>query len=269
MKKNQPHTDENLSNDHSFSDVLPEENKFAEWLTLYYKELGLGLAVFVAILVAFLIYSARNSVKAETDYLAAQNNYHIFQTGDSADSAAAFNELQEVINRRPELNAKYDGIIAQEFINTHHPDQAEKYALLTFQRTADDNLQYYTDYAKTTLLIGKQNYEEALKNANELKSKMLNDAIIADQDPKRQPFGDTLFAYNLIRIAMLDQQMTLSQEELKAWEELKMYAGLSKAPSGFKFLHPLAIQILFSNFEDGKASLKNYIESREKMLKAN
>lgn len=250
---------------------LSEDNRFIQWISQHGLNVLYGLLAVIAIVVIGYRLLYGGGSKGESDYYNAENDYQVFAknvaSGSTVEAKEQLTKLQAIIQDHPELHAKYDGLLAQGLLNLGDVAEAQPYAARTLERTRDDKLPFYSDYASTTLLIAQQNFSDALKKAEELKQKMLDNAAAAGNDAGKRDFGDILFAFNMLRIAMLEQQIGDKQGELQSWQELKRYAKWSgEAPSSA--INPLAFQILLNHFEEGKVSLLNYIDAREKVLKA-
>ena len=252
MKKSHHDTTSELELSHAL-----EENVFIQWVTQH------GPTVLIVVLASLVVlgigyrFIGGGSNKAEADYVNAENDYVIFKRGIAEGTAVAtpeeaFQRLQQILKARPDLESKYDGLLAQTLINRGNLSEAKVYADRTLARTSRDHLPLYADYAQTTLLIGQEQYKDALLKALQLKQQMLDAASAEGQQAGTQGFGNILFAFNLLRIAMLEQQVGTPEDELKAWQTLKDYA------KGFP--------ILQQHFEEGGVSLLNYIEAREKVL---
>ncbi len=233
------------------------------------KVLYIIVALIVLILVIFRM-TASTKVNAETDYLNADVEYARLQSAVSEDDSSAFaaavDKLEQIFSRRPELHAKYDGPIAQAFLEEGNAVQAQKFGEETLKRTRGDNLPLYADYAKTSLIMASAGYAQALDAATALKENMLKDAVYAQNAGQEKTFSDLLFAFNLLRIAMLQQQLGDTGGELRAWNELKQYAGLKKDLNPSPYIDPRAVSTLLTQFKMGKVSLLSYADEREKQL---
>ena len=130
--------------------------------------------------------------------------------------------------------------------------EAKKFVMEALSRNTNDS--FYENYAKTSLLICENNYEKALQGSMNLHDKLVNSTLNDHQ---------TLFAFNLLRIALLYQKMGLKKEELETWETLKKYSNDNVNTFSNAF-HPL-----FDVFQDKQVSLSDYIRHREKLLKNN
>jgi hypothetical protein len=222
------------------------DNAVLEWISSNRKALLWG----VAALFAGLILSYRllfiSTLNFESDFFRAQTLFTQFQEKTSEDTAD-LNELEAIMRRHPELQAKFDGALAQTLIIDGDIPKAQVFADLTFQRTRPDHLALYEDFAKTSLVIGAGQYDDALQQANQLKGKM--EAYETDV------VNSTLYAYNLVRIAVLNQQLGQQEAELQAWAAVQSLSNDSKAAISTNEL-----------FKTGSASLNQYIIERKKTL---
>lgn len=267
MKKHQIESVSTTMEKATFLESL-EDNPYLHWISnngrlLLYIILGI-------IILAFIIYRFNSSshTKAGNDYLLAERNYQLIQNPSAKDEKSqqdALNQLGEILKRQPDLHPKYDGLLAQILLNRNEISQAKEFANLALGRTSEENKPFYTDFTQTTLLIAEKQYAEALKTSLSLKQKMLENAQLPSNE---RGFGDTLFALNLLRIAILQQELGSTSDELQTWAEWKQYAGLSKEKAPNKNIDSKAFQNVYSQFEEGKLSLINYIDAREKTLKS-
>lgn len=247
-----------------------DESTFIQWLSHYGRY---ALFILLGLLVVlFFIYrlSSGGSEKAEKDYFNADREFQLFakpilEETELLASTEALNRLEAIMQRRPELHAKYDGLIAQTLIFRGEMSKASHFANLALTRTSSENQPYYTEYAQTTLLIGSQQYEEALMRSQELQRKM-TDTLAQSQDNPQRAFGDTLYAFNLVRIGMLQQQLGLSKDELKTWQEWEHFVQQKQGINLEGMVSSAPFEKQLSHFADKKISLLNYIEAREKTL---
>lgn len=245
-----------------------DDNFYIQWLMRNSKAILSTLLILAALILIFARISSGGNKKAESDYFNAENNYAIYARGikgntDPAIRKEALEKLRLILDRRPDLHAKYDGLLAQALLIQGDPELASLYENRALKRTEADHLSYYANYAKNTLLIGNQHYAEALKNSILLKEEILKNAVLAREHPEQKMFGDLLFAYNLLRIAMLQNAIGSKEGELVAWKEFKGYAGLTADRPSEGLIEESAFGILLDHFQEGKVSLMNYIDYRE------
>ncbi len=242
MKKNtHPH------NALPMADLHPslDENPIIHWFVQNGKTLLYLLMGLLLLLVIGYRFIWGKTAKSEVEFLKAQNDFAIFQkepapsTTETQDNA--LQNLLSLLERHPELHPKYDGLLAQTLLMRNKIDSADKLEKGALERTKQENAPLFTDYAETTLLIAQNHYPEALQRALALKEKL------------SQEENSILFALNLLRIASLQQQLGLAQDELKTWQQWKQSA---ESP---------AFQTVNQLFTFGRVTLLNYIEAKEKI----
>lgn len=227
-----------------------EENIFLSKLLEYGRVL---LYVLLGLIIAgILIYrfSSTRQEQQEADYWAAEKEFRALAGAENLNEEALA-KLSAIIERHPALHEKYDALLAQILLDHGKISEALPFATKAIDRTQQENLPFYSDFANTTLLITEKQYETALKNSILLKEKMQSQNLKREE----RQYGDTLFALNFLRIALLQQQLGLKKEELNTWQEWKKLANTS----GFE-----QQKVLFS---EGRISLIDYIASREEALK--
>lgn len=245
-----------------------DEGRMTEWFSLHAKNILYSLGGLVALFIIVYIFSSSQNSKAEHEYIQAANDFAFFSKADETQDPALANEaltrLKNIMAKHPELHAAYDGSLAQIFLNRAQPEEAKPYAAATFVRVKSNDLPLYNDYAETALLISQQNFAQALTNAKALQQKM-NESIA--HEPTARSFGDELFALNLLRIAILQQQAGEHKAELQTWQEWKGYAGLNNIKPTISQVDPGAFRRVIQQLAIGSFSLPDYITYRENLLK--
>jgi hypothetical protein len=250
-----------------------EDHPFVQWVVKNGKTIVATLLALTALLIIILRFVSGGNTKAEADYFNAAADFTLFQNGqagktDPASQQEAFEKLQTILGRRPELHAKYDGLIAQTLLINNENTLAATYENLALNRTNKDHLPYYADYARNTLLIADGQYESAIQNAEALQQKMIGEKDQAGTEPQTKAFGDKLWAMNLLRIAMLNQQIGNAKGELQAWANFKAFLGLPSSEKSAVAIETQAFDDLMQRFREGKITLIQYIEARERSLKS-
>ena len=217
-----------------------DDSPWIEWMSKNGKAVGYTILIFLAIFFLIFRFSTGKQGKAEKDYFNAANEYAAFQNTGNPEVLA---KLSAILDRRPELHAQYDGLIAQKLLNLGQISDASEYAQKSFKRISVDNLPLYQKFAATSLTISDKKYPEALEQALALK-----------QSLKDQAADNYLISFNLLRIAMLYEKLGQKPEELKAWNEFTSFLTDTSTP----LVKPLTF---------GKLSLADYIEHRQKILK--
>jgi hypothetical protein len=236
-----------------------DENPLMLWITQYGRTL---MYVLIGLILAgILIYRffSVHEEKQEAEYWTAEKEFRLLAKPVESNEGPAINEdalaqLRAVLERHPALQAKYDALIAQTLLDHGNTKDAMPFANSAIDRTLSENQPFYSEFAKTSLLISDKQYDAALKSSLALQQKMQELKEKSEKSGDRH-FGDTLFALNFLRIGMLQQQLGLKIDELNTWQEWKKLARTS----GFE-----QQQILFS---DGRVSLVDYINLREAQLK--
>lgn len=231
----------------SFEELL-EQNNFVHWILTN----GKTLLVAFFILIAFFILAYRllfgTMVKSEFDFINAENDYQRLLTEKNADTRQeTLGKLEKIIAQHPELHTKYDAPLAQFLMGAGNVNEALPFAASAIQRTESENSPLFSDYSKTSLLIAESKYEEALKNSLNLKEVLLNNEA-----------ENLLFAFNLLRIGMLQQQLKLEKDELATWGEWESKTMKKNNESFQKLIDSSII---------GQLSLTNYIETRKEILR--
>ena len=209
-----------------------EHSAVAEWLIKHGKTL-LWLALVIIIALFFVYYwTAGRREQAEDDFVLAIREMNLLQSAD--DQGDALEKLTAILRRYPELEAKYDGRIAQSLINQNEVSAADPFAVRNIQRISDEPVPNQIAYSKITLLIDQQKYQQALNESKQLKEKAIG--------------NQTLYAMNLIRIALLQNQLGLTADSKASWEELQ---NLDNAKA----------KAVIEHFNEKGITLEEYIKS--------
>ena len=166
----------------------------------------------ILIIIAFRFLSGKNA-DAEADFIKAQLLFTQFQLNEPADQEEAKKNLEQLeilMNKYPDLHAKYDGAIAQSLLTEGNSTEAALFADRVFKRTKPDQLDLYKEFAQTSLLIGSGDYKEALEKARLFKQTL----------EENGNSNSLLSIYNTIRLAMLYQQLGQSTEEKQNWAQV-------------------------------------------------
>lgn len=238
---------------HQFTDDHP----LMQWLETNGKSLLVLLGVCLVLLFVIYRFVSGNNTQAQSDYIESVKQYALFQKNGDLE---ALKILDNILLARPELHAKYDGLLAQKLLNLGEVQKAETYAKPMFARLQEKDIQGYEEFSSISLLISQENYKEALAKSQQLKQKLLSDATSLGE---KRNFGDFLFAYNLLRTAMLESKAGTPEKEREAWSEWKTYA---KASANSASIKAASFYTLSSLFEEGAVTLDTYIHSRAEVV---
>lgn len=225
---------------------LFDDHPLMQWVEKNGRMLLIALLALISLLFFLYRQTASKHSQAEQDYFQAANA--IVQMKDPAKTSEALADLQLILAKHPELNARYDGPIAEDLLVANNLNAAEPYAERTFQRVTSDMSPLYLQYAKTSLTIAAGKSEEALKEAFRLKGQLL--------DTNAKLFGPDLYLFNLIRIAMLERTLNQKEEEHKTWDEL-LQIGKGNAPVP---ISSSDFERVISSFESEGVSLLEFIK---------
>lgn len=250
-------------------------NPVIDWISLHGEKLLYSILAAFSVLILGYLWLSGSSTKMEGDYQSASREFQAFQqaakSGQIQEMEGTYQKLALVMTQLPDLHAKYDGQIAQAFIDMNDIKQAKPLALATLQRVSKDNLPLYNEYSQITLLIEEGQYANAIQRSLALKQAMIQKLEQKEQEVGAQAaeptFGSLLFAMNLLRTAFLEQQVGDRAKEIESWEEWKMYTSHTNS----RPLPPVDRKAFFTIaqlYNEEALSLDNYIQSRLKSLEA-
>lgn len=262
---------------HKTEEAIPDffeeirENPYFQWIVERRQAIPYVFLCILLLIIGTYKFTAGRAAKAESSYLLADNYFNVLhrslREGQGESAQNALEKLKDITDNYPELHSRYDGPIAQLLLVQGNDTEAQELAERSLERTADEDLSFYVNFTRTSLLINNGEYESALEKAKSLKEKLIDQA---ESDTTHRNFGDSLFAYNLLRIAMLEQEIASPEGELEAWEEWKRYAGLSKEALPSDFIATDAFATLNQQLGEGDFSLNHYIDLRiKKLMKRN
>ncbi|HVX01166.1 MAG TPA: hypothetical protein VHA52_12150, partial [Candidatus Babeliaceae bacterium] len=229
-----------------------------DWLKDHLSVIG-GVALFLV--VGMVAASRWVKGDAQADYLTAEIAYQHWEGG----KGEALTRLQKIIRKHPELHAKYDGAIAQKLLSTSEKGLATSYGKAALKRMGDFS-PHYKNFSHCSLLIVENKLAEALQGAKELKAAMEKDEAFWEKKSELMRHGCILYAFNLLRIAMLEKEAGTPAGELAAWRAFKENAGWLGAQPASKTYDPEAYQLIQDNFHNQETSLLDYIKYREEFL---
>lgn len=236
------------------------ENPIIQWVVDNGSNILFGMVLIVIAGILFYRYNSQSTIGATNDYINADKLISILERSPVPDPDS-LDRLLEIMDKHPELHQKYDGNLAQILIKEGETERAQEIATKIINRTTQSNLPLYAYFAKTTLLINQEKYEAALKRAQALDMKMKKQAKLGND----RKFGDTLYAYNLLRIGMIQRELGLRDQELKTWQKWSQFLNSKEELEG---IDSKGFDIVLRQFTSGNLSLKNYIEERNKELVA-
>lgn len=234
------------------------ENPYFNWMIENRRSIPYVFLGILVLIMATYQFTSKQATKAETSYLLAENYLSVLQRNlqgepHTADKEEALIKIKDITEEYPELQPRFDGLIAQLLLTQNNPEEAQKFAERNLSRISEDDLTSYSNFSKTTLLIAQEKYDAALQNALELKQTLLEEKA-----------NDALFAYNLLRIGMLQQTLGLHEAENMTWREWKQFSDATSQIS----IDPQPFIAINSMISEGSFTLDDYIKERENFLKS-
>lgn len=221
---------------------------------LYYGLLILALVTLIA------VRMGKRKKRHEAAYVTATSTFQKWdQVSGSGDEE--LKNLDLVLKKHPELTAEYEAQIGQKLLAAYSAEKARPYVEGTLKRTGQP---YYSLYGQTSVTVSEGNYSQALEEALELKKQMLADKAFWEK--AQDNYGSTLFAFNLMRIAVLYGELGDPKGELNAWKELKQHAGWDESSEATVFTGKQGFHELLTHFTVQESSLLDYIKTREEEL---
>lgn len=223
---------------------------------LFYVLLGL-IALFIVI---YKTGSYRSS-KNESDYFTAEKEYQkivkSLQDGEKNESLKdSFDKLQSILQSRPDLASKYEGILTQALLIEGDNKDATIHGNNVLTRIKKNDLSHYQNFSEITLLISNQELEKSLQ-----KSLALKEELEKYKENSHDSFSyfEKLYAYNLLRIPFIQNQLKKNEEAFSSWKKIDEYLYASNSENLFFLEARNFLENLFSN---QNISLKNYIQNQ-------
>jgi hypothetical protein len=230
---------------------IVETSSFLQNLILKKKEILIGGSAFIAGVAILIVYFQQGP--DATTYAAAESAF--IKWDSKPQDEELYKEMKSAFAKVPALEKKYEGTIAQKLLNLDKKVDGLKKAHSSLDRVGSV-VPFHGSYAETTLLIEQGSYQEALERAVRLKEEMIRSLDLNRLSGDLLVGGSLLYAHNLLRIAILHQELMNQPGEKCAWEEFENF--LNSAPS--------VSDLVGASFSEKELSLKEYIAERKKHL---
>lgn len=214
------------------------------------------------------LFSARQGKKKERTSLEFASIKSVFERWDESLGLQCpeFKNFDQILKKHPELTTLYQGKIGQKLLNANLTKEAKSFVEGALKKNSptifDSKYPYYSLYSQTSLTISESHFEQALKEAIELKESMEKDEGFWEKSSKNDAAGGTLFAFNLARIAMLFGDLHDKKNEKKAWEELKGYSQIKNPSKPRDIAIHKGVNRFISHFTVQECSIIDYLKSR-------
>jgi hypothetical protein len=229
------------------------------WKTILLSAVGMAVLLFVMVQV-----SSRFQKPSQSDYVAATSLFNDWLSLPNPDKKN-FERLEKILDQHPELQAKFGGLIAERLMQLHENDAAAKYAEKALQRTKDGSSHYH-QFALATCAIAKGQLKEALSSSIALKKAMEEDLSFWQKPEDIVKSGSLIYAFNLLRIAILEKEAGTPEAELQAWEDFEKHASFAAGPIPVKMDQNEAYSLIFQNFREQGITLNDFISYRKGIL---
>lgn len=233
-------------------------DKMIDWTTEHSKVILISAGgIFVVLILGFLFLNRFGT--SRTDFAIANS---LFNSWIDKTEKEPLEKLEKIINHHPELHAKFGALVGEKLLQLKEKGALD-HVKKTFKRIDDKS--FYHQFAKNSITISQGNFVEALSSAKALKAAMESDRSFW-QGKELVRSGSLLYAYNLLRIAVLEKKTGSLQGELKAWEDFERHAAFAQVPVEIKTDHSEAYSLLYQNFHEQGVTLDDYISYRKSVL---
>ncbi len=255
------------TNTPDWADTLKETPAF-EWLMENRKSVPYIFLIILSLIVIGYKLTSNRAAKAETNYLQAEYAFNLLQESiqnpsKSSEREGALVQLRSIVATYPELESKYDGVVAQLLLAQNQLNEALPFAERALNRTKQDQLEFYHEFSQITLLVSGAQQSEALRRSIALKEQMMQKAEKYPIGSEERDYGDLLYGFNLIRIGLLSQGLNETSNEINAWKE---WNRLSNDKEKTNLLNPQSLQSINALFSEGSFTLEAFVQARLKAL---
>lgn len=184
------------------------ESPLLEWINQNKSNLIYGFLILLAAIFLLYRFMAGTATRNEKDFYTAENFGSKLYVADGAKDNIA--KLAEIVARQPELQARFDGEMAQAYLLLNMPEEAKP--LMERNLSRIDESTYAKTSAQISLLVGEGKLKEAYTESLKLKESLKGDSV------------PILYLYNMYRIHALSLQVAPKEEQqknLKAWLDLE------------------------------------------------
>ncbi len=226
-----------------------DENPLVEWANKNKWNIAYGIAFFF--MAVFLLYRffAGAQLKNEKDFFEADNLASKLSVAAEAEKSLV--ELKQIVSIHPELEAKYDGVMAETYLLLDKPDDAKPLIERNLKRI--DESPYSQKSATIALLVGENKLQEAKDQTLSLKKDL--------ESLNPNPFP-ILYLYNFYRLISLNNALGNAAEEkalINEWFNLPKNGGKYS-------ITPFIFDAFINTLNLGEVSFLNYIQDRQNRL---
>lgn len=213
------------------------DEKIRDYIQKYGTNFLIGLASLILLVVAGYAWLGNSRSQSVFDFAEANIAYKSLETAQSGQEhrdswMSSYLTLKRMMEKHPELEAKYSGLLTQLFLRIGEEELAQKYFQTSIGYLKKQNMPLFEEFAENTMRISKGETQKALDQALALNEKLRSTS--EDQQLKE---------FNLLRLASLQQAMGKPKEALENWSQLKK-------------------STLVNVFETGSVTMDDYINAQ-------
>lgn len=208
------------------------KDQWIDWLQDRQRHFFYGIGIIIAVF--FIAFQAAGKIHKQgtSSYLAANQAFENWML-----KGEAFNKLESILKKHPELETKFGALIADKFIAQNEEDKAKEFADKIFARVLKQTPGHVA-FAESSLLIAKNNFRDALIQSIALKESINENSL--------------LYGFNLVRIASLYRILNAHEQEVATLQDLEQYMRSNEN----------AATILTESYKEGNITLADYIIER-------
>ncbi|MDF2550515.1 MAG: hypothetical protein K0S07_1582 [Chlamydiales bacterium] len=235
-----------------------ETASVSDWISFIMDNSRIFLLSLTVLLIVLLLGSkiiSWRTTNNKLDYILAANHFEKLQQRleetpriDREESLESQKKLLQEISasllKHPELEERYDGKLAQSYIELHDAKEAAPYAKRALARVQKELAPHYASFAKTSLLIAEGHFEQAFQEAAQLDEQLQTLSVEKDA---------FLPAFNQLRMASLASELNWQEKSQELWQNLLIKIKSEGESS-----------LLATFLSDQQFSLADYIELKLK-----
>lgn len=204
------------------------------------------------------------SLSSPKDFYLSEQIYRKWLNSPLEEGYTAAKQLKKYLTSIPDLQSAYAASMVQSSMISPRADEKlpPSWARNILQR-AHSTPSYYQRFSQHALWIAEGKYGEALTAARTLKEDLKKDEAFWRSQGQLVRYGSILYGMNLLRIASLEQELGMREEEKRSLQEVEEFLHMQTAPST-AYRDPESTSLLTQSLRDGNVTIFDYIDSRKK-----
>lgn len=220
----------------------------------------------ILILVAVIGYWINRSGTSTKDFYASEQIFQQWLNSPGGEGRIlATQELKKHLQDIPDLQTTYAAPLFQsKLLFPESQSEIPNSWVQNILRRAHGTSSYYRKFSQHALLISEGKYREALAGAITLLDDLNKDEAFWKSQGSLVRFGSVLYGMNLLRIASLERELGMKEEEKKTLAEVESFLHSSSITFASKHQNPESSALITQSLRDGNVTIFDYIESRKK-----